>query len=553
MSERNSRLNEDIAPRLGQDPGLPTKQERTEIAQARRREQDIGKFAREAKRNGDLRGYLEAVRAGYTNRGIENTKDKDARYRETGYQRFVAGSTGVGGQQPAGGAQPTSRLDASPTPRLDAQGAAGTSPENPRSAAQGSSGGQWVNVGGAPSAAPVGTTAPVAGQPAAPTKPKSFFEERASGRQAFVDTVGTLRGKQGGMTPKETEQAKARGAALGLTPQQIQETLDGQTDLSPEAIAGRAKGRKEEAYQKEFGDSDKQWAKLLEKYPDQKAMLEGLTPQQKKDALAKGKENAGEKIASAKAKGGRAGREVQDSLDRIDAFMEKADDASATREGFKDSRSKRLSEKPMLVGGKDVAKATDEDRRMWAEESQRRKVDANRPSLNQFMDSLDDSPGPLDKRPEMDARGMLADQQPILNETALRSDAKPKTLRNDLEATLKGAYDVTIGDYQRYNIKNNAEANKAKEQGKLKENDALINAINYTHGNTGDAKIPTSEDISAYAQKNKVSVKEAGKILKKKSAEARGEAPTAQIDTSKASKEFRSGYDNLRALESFTI
>ena len=451
MSEKNKKPKtrfDEAGSKLDKPIGLPTNDQLEAIKFARNQERDIGKLARDAKRNGDINAYLAAVSAGYTNRGIENVDDKNARYLEAVNQRRFWGDRGVGpGQPPAGGAQPTSRLDASSTPRLDAQipsrldgsitpkldaqQAAGTSPENPRSAAQGSSGGQWVNVGTPPAtgtppapapatpAAPDPTPAPpttTGGQPSAPAKPKSFFEERASGRKAFVDTVETLRRKEGGMTSKEKEQAQARGTALGLTPQQIQETLDGQTELSPEAIAGRAKGRKNEAYQKEFEESDKQWAKLLEKYPDQKAMLEGLTPQQKKDALAKGKENAGEKIASAKAKGDRAGREVQDSLDRFDAFVEKADDASATREGFKDARSKRLSEKPMLVGGKDVAKATDEDRCRWAEESQRRKVDANRPSLNQFMDSLDDPIGPIEDTQRNDG-GVIADRQNIINES----------------------------------------------------------------------------------------------------------------------------------------
>jgi hypothetical protein len=151
------------------------------------------------------------------------------------------------------------------------------------------------------------------------------------------------------MTSKEKEQAQAHGAALGLTPQQIQETLDGETELSPEAIAGRAKGRKEEAYQKEFGDSDKQWAELLEKYPDQKAMLEGLSPQEKKDALAKGKENAGEKIASAKEKGKLAAEEYKYSgeqdmdallFDKVDALGERAKRASdSARKSAEDTRS----------------------------------------------------------------------------------------------------------------------------------------------------------------------------------------------------------------------
>ena len=329
--------------------GIQSKQERQAINQARRRDQFIGKVSREARRNKDLKGYLEAERAGYTNRGIENVDDKNARFRESANQRRFYGDAAVGsGQPPTGGSQPPnvgtppttgtqtpSRLDDSITPRLDAQRAAGGTPPTagtppvPAPTA-GFPVGSGSEIGTAQPATPAMSAAEqskqatlektLAGnfgkvaQARAQAKQSGgtydatpSFDTRTEGRKAFVDVVGTLNKKEGGITPKEVEQAKARGAALGLTPQQIQDTLDGQNDLSPEAIAGRAKARKDEAsaataaaakeaYDKEFKASDdyieKAIAGLGPKFTDEdkaaiRKNMAGLKPEQRKEAADK--------------------------------------------------------------------------------------------------------------------------------------------------------------------------------------------------------------------------------------------------------------------------
>jgi hypothetical protein len=309
--------------------GIQSDEERKAMNTARQRDQFLGKISREARKNKDLAGYLAAEKAGYTNRGIENVDDKNARYLEKANQRRFWGDRGVGpGQPPAGGAQQPTEGSQPPnvgTPPATGSPPAPSTPAAPsapsvtlpdgrtyvpgKGIALGDGAFQQVSMPQYEPATPAAPATTTGGQPAAPAKPKSFFEKRASGRQAFVDTVGTLRGKEGGMTSKEKEQAQAQGAALGLTPQQIQETLDGETELSPEKIADRAqkrkdeaKKRKDEAYQKEFGGSDEKIEKAIagldkSKFsPEQIAQIRknmaGLAPQERKEITDKSASNA---------------------------------------------------------------------------------------------------------------------------------------------------------------------------------------------------------------------------------------------------------------------
>ena len=260
--------------------GIQSEQERQAINQARRRDQFIGKVMREARSNKDLKGYLEAEKAGYTDRGIENVDDKNARFRESANQRRFYGDGAVGpGQPPTGGSQPPT--GSSQPPNVGTPPTTGTPPVPAPTA--GFPVGSGSEIGTAQPATPAMSAAEqskqatlektLAGnfgkvaQARAQAKQSGgtydatpSFDTRTEGRKAFVDTVGTLNVKEGGITPKEVEQAKARGAVLGLTPQQIQDTLDGETELSPEAIAGRAKSKKDaaakKAYDKEFKSSD---------------------------------------------------------------------------------------------------------------------------------------------------------------------------------------------------------------------------------------------------------------------------------------------------------
>lgn len=362
---------------------------------ARQNERVLAKASRHARWNNDLKGYLAAQNAGYMYRGIENVDDKNLRYFQAANQRRFYGDSGVGGQQPAGDTQRPAEGAQQPAGEQQQPPAEGRISSPTPSLVTSSGGGQLPAGSIQP---PIGGTQPLGGgtqlpNVGTPKKPKSFFEERASGRQDFVDTIRNQRSGEEGVTDKFAEQARKQGAALGLTSEQIQATLDGETELSPEAIAGRAKSKKDaaakEAYQKEFGESDAKWAERIKGLPaDQKAMLEGLTPQQKKDSLTKGIENAKTKIDSAKTKGDKAGKEIQDSLNRIDGYMEKADDARAIREGYKDAKAKRLAEKPMMVGGKEVGKATPEEQRIWVEENKKAKDNASLLSSNNPLGSI---------------------------------------------------------------------------------------------------------------------------------------------------------------------
>jgi len=405
MAAKPKNRFDEAGSKLDKPRGLPTNDQLEAIKFARNQERDIGKLARDAKRNGDTKAYLLAVGAGYTNRGIENVDDKTDRYIEKANQKRFQGDTVVGpGQQPAGNAQQPAGGEALGNGR-------GDKPWNARSAAQGSSGKQWVNVGevpleGAqqpageqqqvPSARTGGITpvmingkealfagnddsvwraaiadrdnrygdnaSPTGAQPSIPAKPKSFFEERTSGRQAFVDTVRNQRSGEEGVTDKFSEQARKQGAALGLTPQQIQDTLDGQTELSPEAIAGRAKGRKDEAYQKEFGDSDKEWAESIKDLPaSMKTTLEALSPQEKKDALAKTKEKVAASRAEIDQKRSERETIAKQELDTYDPLGDALDRAKKLADESIESAASRSEKFKTLQESNEKARLEDQN------------------------------------------------------------------------------------------------------------------------------------------------------------------------------------------------
>jgi hypothetical protein len=154
--------------KIDQPIGVKSEADQRSINIERQRAQFLGKVMREARRNGDLKGYLAVEAAGYKDRGIENVDDKNRRFLDKVQQDRFYGDRAVGpGQQPAGNAQQPARGAAMGNGR-------GGSPENARGAAQGSSGGQWVNVGGAPLGGtqhPTGSVQqPMGAQPVAPVQ-----------------------------------------------------------------------------------------------------------------------------------------------------------------------------------------------------------------------------------------------------------------------------------------------------------------------------------------------------------------------------------------------
>lgn len=599
---------------LNKPIGLPTNQERSEIADARRHDQTIGKFAREARKNGDLKGYMEAVNAGYRNRGIENSEDKDNRYREIGHQRFKEGSAAVGGgqgaggaQQPAGGFRGPAQAGDAPIEGRDAQGRPISMLDEEERPVSPINGNRPALASGA---APTGT------QPAAPAKPNSFFEERASGRQAFVDTVGSLRGKEGGMTSKEAEQAKARGAALGLTPEQVQATLDGETELSPEAIAGRAKDRKDEK------TSDRNEAEQ-----GMRDSIDGANMAEVNDILNKGavrsfeQENRQNFDASGIAQ---RQEERKEFLRQYEIGEEQRINTNKTlydEVKFKSGERQARSEEAYRVQQR--LESDHYEKVIAAEEWKQREQGKNELSQTyNFMTGKEapevgDAPGAMDYKnfdPNKNPKAHSKEEQARINEDQDRRMAKlrgvkyepradvdlmsreeflkhsGKTVRESEAVLKKNAEDKIrtdkghefgqslsddlshIGSTVKDGLKgavletfkpaidsvdafSRMEVSPERKQKMLERGDQGAAFGDYLVGRTGDAKTPTRESISKYAKENKISVKEAGNILRKKSAEARGEkfTPQASINLEKPSKEFRSAYDNLKALEQFTV
>ena len=307
---------------------------------ARQNERVLAKASRHARWNNDLKGYLAAQNAGnagYMYRGIENVDNKNLRYFQEANRRRFYGNSGVGGQQPAGDTQRPAEGAQQPAGEQQQPPAEGRISSPTPSLVTSSGGGQLPAGGIQP---PIGGIQPLGGgtqlpNVGTPKKPKSFFEERASGRQDFVDTIRNQRSGEEGVTDKFAEQAREQGAALGLTPEQIQATLDGETELSPEAISGRAKSKKDaaakEAYQKEFGESDAKWAERIKDLPaDQKAMLEGLTPKDKKDLIEKESTSSAEREQRLKDKLllDKQERDVYDPLgDALDKLKTMSDSA----------------------------------------------------------------------------------------------------------------------------------------------------------------------------------------------------------------------------------
>jgi hypothetical protein len=343
--------------KIDQPIGVRSQADQRSINIERQRAQFLGKAMREARRNKDLQGYLDAEAAGYKDRGIENVDDKNRRYLDKVQQDRFYGDAAVGpGQRPTGGSQPPTGGGTQPPAGAAQTQGGGTQP--PAGAAQPSAGGQ--------PAAPVMSAAEQSKQATLEkTLAGNFgkvaqaraqaqqsggtydatpgFDTRTEGRSKFVDTIKGLTSPSdenllGMMTEEQEKQAREQGAKLGLSEDQINDTINGEGDLSPKAVAERAKGRKDAAYQKEFAESDKKWAEYIKDRPaDQKAMLEGLSPQEKKDALAKGKEIAKGKIDSAKAKSQLAAEEYKYSgeqdkhsvfFDKVDALGERAKEAS---------------------------------------------------------------------------------------------------------------------------------------------------------------------------------------------------------------------------------
>ena len=580
--------------KLSKPIGLPTNDQLEAIKFARNQERDIGKFARDAKRNNDIRAFLAAVGAGYTNRGNENVDDKTERYVEKANQKRFQGDSVVGsGQQPAEQAQQPFGGGAMGNGR-------GTTPWNAKSSSEGSSGGQWVNTGGAssggtqplpPNTPPV--PAPTAGfpvgsgseigtaQPATPamsaaeqskqaTLEKTLagnfgkvaqaraqakqsgetydatpsFDTRTEGRKAFVDTVKTLYEETGGINERESEQARARGAALGLTPQQIQDTLDEQTELSPEAIAERAKDRK----QKKFGDSDKKIEEAIAGLDKTK-----FTPEQ----IAQIKENM-------------KGLSSQDRKDSTDFAKKKTQER-----GYNPNEISDILSKYKTTGDELIRSGKDYDKAMLDRVAETRKTlsDMTKAGENReqaYSDASDQAA--IDRE-----KGLLKNKDAYSVQQRLQSDYYDEVIaseefkqREQNKSEVSQTYNYLYGDnapevgappekmnYENFNPDYNPKAYSKEKQSQINEDQdrriAELRGVKYEPRPNLDSMSreeflkyagTTAREAEEVLKKNaenkirtvsKTYAEWAGEALKKKLAEARGEklTPQAQINTKK--------------------
>ena len=464
---------------------------------ARQNERVLAKASRHARWNNDLKGYLAAQNAGYMYRGIENVDDKNLRYFQKANERRFYGDAGAGvgsgdtqrpaegQQQPAGGAQ---------------------------------------TQGG-------GSQPPTGGQPSIPAKPKSFFEERASGRQDFVDTIRNQQIGEEGVTDKFAEQAREQGAALGLTPEQIQATLDGETELSPEAIARRAKSRKEEAYQKEFGESDAKWAERIKDLPaDRKVMLEGLTPQQKKDLLEK------ESISNAEID-----KKTKEILDLVPGAIQEYKDIAKLREEIQDSRA-RLA--PTLLGFPNFDGMTGS-------------IDQNlKDSVKGFFpqdlsNNKSITPYALS---ESEAAELQKENRRIENSKGLPD---PSTVNRLITSRNLGISAPPLTVNQKADIKKaEADRKEAIRQDEVNAKRQRKRDSIKMDGFGGSLVESLVKGLGSGKWSDDTKEEKIARQKRIKQAQEAGLTPTppqVSIDTNNASKEFRSGYDSLKALESFTI
>lgn len=360
--------------KIDQPIGVKTEADQRSINIERHRAQFLGKEMRDARRNKDLEKYLLVEAAGYKDRGIENVDDKNRRFLDKVHQDRFQGDRVVGvGQQPAEEAQQPFGGEAMGNGR-------GTSPRNAKSSSEGSSGGQWVNTSGASSGGtqplppntppPTGTAQPATPAMSAAEQSKQAtlektlagnfgkvaqaraqakqsggtydatpgFTTRTEGRAAFVKGVQDAE-KQGinwqTLTKEEQEAFLKKGKDLGLTEDQIGDVVAGygkeEGGLSPASIAKRVADRKKSDYNYEFEESDKKWAELVANAPEKsRAMLEGLSPQEKKESIAKAAETYSENRKNDEAN-------LKDALDTWDRIKPSVTEGMR---GLRDDRNK---------------------------------------------------------------------------------------------------------------------------------------------------------------------------------------------------------------------
>ena len=652
--------------KIDQPIGVRSQADQRSINIERQRAQFLGKVMREARRNKDLQGYLNAEAAGYKDRGIENVDDKNRRYLDKVHQDRFYGDAAVGpgqrptggAQPPTGGAQPASRLGTNPTPKMDAQQSTGGQQQVPSARTGGITpvmingrealfAGNNDNVMRAAIADRDNrygdNASPTGAQPAAPvmsaaeqskqaTLEKTLagnfgkvaqaraqaqqsggtydatpgFDTRTEGRSKFVDTIKGLTSPSdenllGMMTEEQEKQAREQGAKLGLSEDQINDTINGEGDLSPKAVAERAKGRKDAAYQKEFGDSDKKIEEAIagldktkftpEQIAQIKENMKGLSSQDRKDSTEKAATSRAEREQKRFEKETVANQELDtynplgDAIDRAQGIsdqskqdQEKRDIARGVRNEI--DNAKRAGAEERILGMKDDLRRDQRDNMISGVLSDERKGDIDRTAtqnLGEYNPSaFNDGDGknllpPSDKIGEMDEkqiRDYVSKKRKVeegksraFNEALGGESAESKTnliplerkeLSNELytRKTHKGK------EYTRDDVSAFKKDALGKGRGaglRQFDSDAIAKeAQRKILDAAAKSGYPIWNDKELMGDPNFSRMIGEDPRFKGKVPSGNG-APQVSIDTNNASKEFRSSYDSLKALELFTI
>ena len=270
-----------------------------------------------------------------------------------------------------------------------------------------------VNGTGGQPAAPSAPTALAAGQntpsgakvdPLAPPSKKPAVSDYVDTKQKFADDL--LQSAQNGLLAEGDTTAYAnavkRGIELGVSEDDIHKYLGSKLDANPlenQSLAGR-KAQAKLDYDKRLGETDKDFTELMDRNnvtPEQRKMFGKLSPEDRKaamedhaarlDMLPKSDEN----IDKAKA----LARKLSDSMWYDDAaILKKLHDPNSPYSSREQStgrvNSAKAKQKPMMIGGEELDKATPEERQQWANEALMRQEDAF--NTTRGADPLSDRP-----------------------------------------------------------------------------------------------------------------------------------------------------------------
>lgn len=294
----------------------PSIQENVGMKERRIRDQNMGKLHRDALKRGDYKAVLALEQNGAVQRGIENVGNKNERYRQETGQRNAIGSAIVGGGSGQQGATAWTGPTGPSVPMRDGESmtdwANRVTPSNDgikrdkdgfvdisgSDTRRGSSNAPQGSGGGQNGHSPLMSFAEKdkldqAGFAAARQERESgapAFKSRGQARAEFAKNAKVAIDSQDSAEGQEVMRKKAyeKGAELGLKQEQIFDAIQGESDLSPKAVAARSEARKKVEYEKQYGESDKGFAELMDRQnvkPETREMLMKLSPEDRKKAM----------------------------------------------------------------------------------------------------------------------------------------------------------------------------------------------------------------------------------------------------------------------------